>query len=361
LAPSVEKGEVRRRVLPAILGIGLGFALAAFAASREAHGQPVPPLLAIVLVAWAVTNPLLIVVHELGHAVVALKLTEQRVLVQSGPEDSLLRFALGRIDFRIDPRHGRAYCEVNPSGLTPPQWLAMCAAGPTAAFAAGIGAAALSARTADSSLLHWELLFAALLATMDFLVNLIPLAPTDTRPLASDGWHIKAMLKLRGTPAWRQPMRERPARATLVLPRADQFSRIGLGVLEVAFAEAKRRDSQKMTTADLLLGLTTAEATTGILCSAMVSRDAIRSLPPEASRELDEGSPPQISAHVIASVRGAGNALGLTGVGGLGPEHLLYALLREPDTDAKRIIERLGGDLDTLAASARSLLLATGA
>lgn len=53
------------------------------------------------LLTWLVIVPLLTLLHELGHACMAIVLTKQRVLVQMGRRPAAVRLRLGKLDLHL--------------------------------------------------------------------------------------------------------------------------------------------------------------------------------------------------------------------------------------------------------------------
>lgn len=96
-----------------------------------------------------VGEPLVILVHELGHAVAVVALTGQRATVQVGRDPALVRFSVGRIDLHWDPRGYLAHCQM-PLPASPRRMLPIALAGPAASLllAAAFAMLAESARGA---------------------------------------------------------------------------------------------------------------------------------------------------------------------------------------------------------------------
>lgn len=104
-------------------------------ATSGKDGGEVARTIAIVSLAVGVPGPLLLtLIHELGHAVAAVALTGQRVTVVIGREPSVVRFALGRIDVRWDPKGYVAHCRL-ALGVSAPRLLVLALAGPAASIA----------------------------------------------------------------------------------------------------------------------------------------------------------------------------------------------------------------------------------
>lgn len=65
------------------------------------------------LIEWVYTHIVQwvsVLIHELGHGIPALA-AGRRVTVVAGREDGLIRFRLGRLAFKLDPRLDVAYCD----------------------------------------------------------------------------------------------------------------------------------------------------------------------------------------------------------------------------------------------------------
>src|SRR3954452_23929230 len=131
--------------------------------------QPPAPLV-LFLAVLMVGMRLLTLVHEVGHAVAVVTLTGQRVLIQSGHDDALIRFAIGKIDFRLDPRTGRDYCRASGAGVTPRQWIAVCLAGPLATLAVSVLVLALLP-LAPNAVVSWYLAGLGGLGTLSSICN----------------------------------------------------------------------------------------------------------------------------------------------------------------------------------------------
>lgn len=87
-------------------------------------------------VGWFLFLPVSIVVHELGHALVALACTESLVEMRAGPGPGVIRGRVGRLAYSIDPRWGRK--TDNPgmtamlADVTPSERIAYSLGGPAA-------------------------------------------------------------------------------------------------------------------------------------------------------------------------------------------------------------------------------------
>jgi membrane-associated protease RseP (regulator of RpoE activity) len=159
-------------------------------------------VVAVVLTA-VVFLPLLTLLHELGHAAVALRVTTGTVQVDVGRPPALFRLRLGRlfISFSPVPPRGVPFagvCMYQRSSRRPLAELALLLAGPAmnALAAAVLGLLAFSARHAQPAWLTLTLTSAALLALVAFLYNM------DPRP-ASRGERMRVEVRRDGPKALR--------------------------------------------------------------------------------------------------------------------------------------------------------------
>jgi peptidase M50-like protein len=85
---------------------------------------------------WFLFLPVSIVVHELGHAVVALACTQSHVEMRVGPDPGLIRGRIGRLAYSIDPRWGRKTDDPGMTAMladvTPSERIAYSLGGPAA-------------------------------------------------------------------------------------------------------------------------------------------------------------------------------------------------------------------------------------
>ena len=133
--------------------------------------------------------PTLTLVHELGHAAVALARTKAPVLVQVGRDGGLVRLRLGRLAISLDPlpRGPRAGFTRVGGSLTPRERIAFALGGPAAEAMAGLALVAVG--TARASLL---LTVGGGLALGVAVFSLLPLAYGGVR---TDGWHVRSALR----------------------------------------------------------------------------------------------------------------------------------------------------------------------
>jgi Peptidase M50B-like len=136
-----------------------------------------------------ILTPIVVLVHELGHGLVALRLTTGRVRVQAGREPATHRWRIGRLDvhFSFEPMRGVALgglCLHRPL-RRPLDRAAILVAGPLASMLAAVAlaAVALALRT-EAPPFAWGFGFAALEAAITGVRNLLPRRHTPRRGLA---------------------------------------------------------------------------------------------------------------------------------------------------------------------------------
>ena len=118
--------------------------------------------------------PLVIFAHAAIHAAAAVALTGKHVFVQIGPDPALIRFSLGRVDFRISGTHP-ATCDFGSLDVRPRRLAFVFLAGPFGSLAAGAAVCGFAFALAD----HGTLSFRALmggggLSLAVGLANLVP-------------------------------------------------------------------------------------------------------------------------------------------------------------------------------------------
>jgi len=142
-----------------------------------------------------------ILVHEVGHAIAALRLTDGPVLVKVGRPRSLIRFRVGRMLFGLHPLMSfgvpfAGFCAHAPASSRG-RVVVIALAGPAASlFLAGaMGALALSASAGSTARAAFA--FVAMLATIEVVHNLVPRTKTKGgMTVRSDG--LVALDALRG-------------------------------------------------------------------------------------------------------------------------------------------------------------------
>ena len=189
---------------------------------------------AVLIVTWLVTGPLLILVHELGHAFAVIR-TGRRPKVIVAPEmrpmivHSFKRFDLAFNPVLRDPRRllGDArrpigvgsrrplgLCQYDVRGVTVAEHRSILRSGPLASALAALARAGMASRGADpSSVLFWILTLGFVQASIEALVNLVPRRGTNR-----DGTRLRAM---QDAPAAGVPHPAPPSPAELDQARAQ--------------------------------------------------------------------------------------------------------------------------------------------
>jgi hypothetical protein len=168
---------------------------------------PIGVLLVTVLLASAP----LAVLHELGHAAVALVRLPGRVIVRVGRDEPTSGFALGRVEFQLRPvmRPWRfdAICARETPGTRLDDAL-IALGGPAASFAVGVGAVYASGIAPAGSTLYYVVGAIAFEAISSTIVCLTPMTLSDSRGhiLVTDGAHIVAALRGKAQVTFRQPV-----------------------------------------------------------------------------------------------------------------------------------------------------------
>ena len=263
----------RSEVAVSFVAVGL-----AFAAYARGHEDWVDAAVVVSLVTGFLVEPLLVFAHELGHALAAVALTGERVLIRVGGEPYLVRFALGKIDVRFHPSGYVARCELSPARISPRHYLVVALAGPAVSLAVGavLVPVALAWR-GDSPVLFW---ITALAAASSLFVGLANAVPFRRLP----GW-------------WPGSMRtheEGPSDGFLALHalRAQRHGEDGV------WPEDRSSDSDAM---------------------RLIVTDAVR----------------RVIAMAVDEAEGLRNPC-------VGTEHLLLGLLRERESRACRVLESFG-------------------
>jgi hypothetical protein len=180
---------------------------------------PIGLLLFTVLLAAAP----LAVVHELGHAAVAVARLPGRVIVRVGRDEPTSGFALGRVDFQLRPlmrpwRFDASCAREIPGTQLDDALIAL--GGPAASFAVCIAAVYGSRMATPASTLSYVMGAIALEAIVETIVCLTPMMLADSRGcvLATDGAHILAALRGKSAIAIAQPTATRNSHATIAQP-----------------------------------------------------------------------------------------------------------------------------------------------
>lgn len=118
--------------------------------------------------------PLVLLLHMAVHAAAVVWLTGKHVFVQLGPDPALIRFSIGRVDFRVSGTHP-AVCDVGMLD-TPPRRLAFSfLAGPFGSIALGAAVIGLAVGMPGEGTAFRALLGAGALALAVGGSNLLPL------------------------------------------------------------------------------------------------------------------------------------------------------------------------------------------
>ncbi len=148
------------------------------------------PVTFVTLVVLYIMVPILVVVHELGHAAAVVR-AGKRPTVMVGKSPPLIAYRFRSFDLRFHPRLALeyfyprtalkgfpktyvGYCHFDPTGLTVGQLRAIYSSGPHASMLAGLCFAAVAWFIPASSLLFWIAAFTAVWAAIDGIGNLVP-------------------------------------------------------------------------------------------------------------------------------------------------------------------------------------------
>ena len=155
-------------------------------------------VLAVLFVTTYVTGPLLLVIHELGHAVAVLR-ANGVALIEVGRQPPLLRLRTRRLEVRVHPQlhwPGReqrfgpgawGVCRFDPRGLSVGQLRAIVNGGPLAEAAVGFGFALIAYAVSDpTNVAFWIAALGFVGAIVESIINL---TPGELR----DGTHLKAL------------------------------------------------------------------------------------------------------------------------------------------------------------------------
>jgi hypothetical protein len=146
------------------------------------------PLAAVV--SLYVMGPILVLIHELGHAIAVVR-TGRRPVVVVGETPPLISLRLRRLDLRLNPRLPLSHfhpgtprgslpktyvgiCRYDPVGLTVRQLRSIFSAGPHTSILAGLFFGALALLAPIGSFLFWTAALTALEALIEGFGNLAP-------------------------------------------------------------------------------------------------------------------------------------------------------------------------------------------
>ncbi|HEV2819763.1 MAG TPA: hypothetical protein VGW11_04575 [Solirubrobacteraceae bacterium] len=162
------------------------------------------PSLPVVLVLVVLVAPVLVAVHEAGHALAALVLTRDPVDVVVGSEGRAARLRVGRVMLALHPflRPDRMGGSVglDDAALSARGALAVALAGP-AASSLGTVATALALERTAPGLLHDVLAVATLGGLMTVAINLVPMRVVERR--GEPPWRTDGLLALEAVRALR--------------------------------------------------------------------------------------------------------------------------------------------------------------
>jgi len=165
-----------------------------------------------------VCAPVLVLVHELGHATVGLLRTEGLVRVRVGRSPARWRLRVGRLELELNPLPARNA----PAGLA--MVYARSGAGTKAALAlAGPFAEAGAAGVVLLLGLHERVLFLQILGVLGLVDAVLNLVPRERHGLRSDGAHL--LDALRNTREVSHPALNGSTTAPFMQSLADTYSR----------------------------------------------------------------------------------------------------------------------------------------
>lgn len=271
-----------------------------------------------VIVGLLIAAPLSTLIHELGHACMAVALTDQQVTMRFGePDAEAIGFTVGRIDVQWGSG-ARAECVMLHIGLPRRSWILVILAGPASEVMLGGLLWTAAGAAAGSPNLSAALTATAIVAFLG-LVNLVPFRSGDS---LSDGKQL--LRELRAGP---KPVPEAPG---AMLPLADDAWEVVAGA-----SQAAERDR------------------TGELCVEHLL-DALRGTVPTSGTMA-----PVVPAEATSRfLRRAYDALSLRGDQAIGSVHLLYALDDEHDDAARDVLVARGIEVGSLRRQAIAELAA---
>jgi hypothetical protein len=311
--------------------LALGTAAGVIAAHAH-YGDDLPVRFWVYLViagalADYVFSPIEVLAHELGHAVTAVALTGERVYIEVGEAADGVAFSLGKIDVRVTLRHnGGGSCSL-PNRLAPWKLGLIAIAGPLASAAlTAMCVAGVIASRGHGLLLVMILVVAGLVAACG-VINILPTTvsgrygggelagqPTDGLVLLwALGGHSYDRHGDEPTPGERFVRRTSPAfRAVLT-------------------EAARAAGDDPITPAHLLRAIAhNGGPATELLAIAHVRTEPI---PADAQR----AEQPRFTAAAACAIDRSPGYLSLRGDRLVEPEHLLLALLAEPEIEAAGI------------------------
>jgi hypothetical protein len=198
-----------------------------------------PQWLVVLVTLEFVVQPVSTLIHELGHAAVARRVTNGPVSVAVG-RGPYLRFAVDRVqvNFSFLPSRGvlfRGVCRFDPAGVSWRNRARLALAGPAATFVELCLAVAIAARIwGDAGALARNMIA---LAALGLLISLVMnLIPRTTGPIPNDGAQARAALKND-----RAQLALPKARATSPSPRPAIRKAVPMSAEVAAFAARQPR------------------------------------------------------------------------------------------------------------------------
>jgi hypothetical protein len=152
-----------------------------------------------IICVWALA-PICTLLHELGHAAVALRLTRDPVLVQVGTTKHATRVHFGRLHMSLSLYGAGGFCRSNANGLTRAQHLERILAGPVVNLL--LAATLVPFALHSHGTVHVALICAVLTNALMGVGNLVPRHGhlTINRGRPSDGLQAWCLLRRRPVP-----------------------------------------------------------------------------------------------------------------------------------------------------------------
>ena len=335
-----------------LVEVGIAFVVVAFSFVCTLTGADELVTMAIASLAFSVLIwPVLVFVHELGHAVAAVAFTGQRVVIRMGGDPYLVRFALGRIDVRYHPSGYIAHCAMTSWRMSRLQLAAVSLAGPAASLAFGLAILFAAPAWPEHWLIpSWPIWVAGGCSILVGVGNAIPYrdlpqwlgGSLESEEGPSDG--LLAVQALRGEHTRRHV--EGPADAADAGPRRHPATDAVLEATAAAEGEARALGSHELGTEHLLLGLLCAEdaAAKRVLHRLGVTAEAVRERIARTPPAADGPASDELGVTPAArrAVDAAGRALSLRGDYRVRTEHLLLGLVSEKEGLAMEVLADLG-------------------
>jgi len=165
---------------------------------RFMNGLPSLPVFFVIVV---FVEPLLVLAHELGHAVAVVSRLPGRVTVRVGGERPLLTFNAGRVHLKLHPLvlpwRFDGQCAYDAGSQSRADAVVIALAGPAASFGCGLVAWLAAGAVGAASPLHSVLQVATFLAVGTGVLCLVPLTLRDSagRYMRTDGAQVASALR----------------------------------------------------------------------------------------------------------------------------------------------------------------------